>query len=578
MSKETILLVEDEQLIRKTTARFLLDRGFFILEAGNGEEGLQIFREKQPDLVITDLRMPVMDGMQFMQIVVSEAPDTPILVFSGMGKMVDVIDALRAGAWDYITKPLQNMEVLEHCVSRALERATFIKNERRQKEALEAEVKVRTEKLEEKNQRLLEEIAKRKHQEEQVLKAKLEWERTVDAMPDMVAIIDNDHRIVRVNETLLDRVGTSYEEIQGKKCYICIHGCTKPAGYCVQKQMMKEGIEKRVEIYEENLGGYCEIIASPYHDQNGKLVGSVHIIRDINERRQAEKEREKLLSRLLHAQKLESVGQLASGIAHEINTPTQFISSNINFLEETFAEILESVDQISALTHEKSSDLADKIDDLLEQLDWQDLKAEISDALKQSRDGASMIGSIVKAMKEFSHPGTKNQEIADINRLIETTVTVARNEWKYVANVETVLKPDLPEILCYCNELSQVILNMIVNSSHAIAEKLGATPEGRKGNIKISTDFDLDKIIITIQDSGTGIPEKIQNRVFDPFFTTKNIGRGTGQGLAIAHDVITEKHGGQLNFTTVKDEGTTFKIELPIDGKPRKNNSAEFPS
>ncbi|EKD35401.1 MAG: Multi-sensor signal transduction histidine kinase, partial [uncultured bacterium] len=196
-------------------------------------------------------------------------------------------------------------------------------------------------------------------------------------------------------------------------------------------------------------------------------------------------------------------------------------------------------------------------------------------AIRQSREGLARVTSIVRAMKEFSHPGGQDAEHSDVNHLIETTVTVARNEWKYSAEVVLKLAPNLPAVPCVDGAIGQVLLNLLVNAAQAITEKLGRTPEGGKGTITITTETDGREVLIHIADTGCGIPEEYQARIFEPFFTTKEVGKGTGQGLAIAYDVITRKHGGNLTFATVIGEGTTFTIRLPIaKGKAASSNGS----
>jgi signal transduction histidine kinase len=191
---------------------------------------------------------------------------------------------------------------------------------------------------------------------------------------------------------------------------------------------------------------------------------------------------------------------------------------------------------------------------------------EVPSAIRQSKDGISRVTSIVKAMKEFSHPSSKEKESIVVNNIIETTMLIARNEWKYVANVTTDLAVDLPPVPCYIDELGQVILNLLINAAHAIGEKLGRNPVGDKGEIHISTQVVDSFVEIRIRDTGSGIPVGIRERIFDPFFTTKEVGRGTGQGLTISHDVIAEKHGGTLTFETEEGVGTTFIVRLPLAG------------
>jgi len=274
-------------------------------------------------------------------------------------------------------------------------------------------------------------------------------------------------------------------------------------------------------------------------------------------------------AQLLQASKLESVGLLAAGIAHEINTPAQFIGSNIDFLDEAFADVqrlLAAVtEQLQAVRGGGDvSRVGDALSGFMEEIDWPYLSEEIPAAIRQSKEGVRRISTIVQAMKEFSHPSSKEMVKTNLNKLLETTVIVASNEWKYVAEMETDLDPELPQTECLAAELGQVFLNILVNAAHALTSKIGASGD-KKGRIGIVTRRRGDQVEIRISDSGTGIPEEIRARVFDPFFTTKAVGKGTGQGLAIAHDVVTRKHGGALSLESQTGEGTTFIISLPIE-------------
>ncbi len=257
---------------------------------------------------------------------------------------------------------------------------------------------------------------------------------------------------------------------------------------------------------------------------------------------------------MTHARKLEAVGNLAAGIAHEINTPTQFVSDNLHFLRDAFAELLSVVKSSKA----HASDGAAAPD---EEFDY--LAREVPKALEQSMEGTARISKIVQAMKEFSHPQADEKELVDINKAIETTLIVANNEWKYVADIATEFDPSLPPLYCLAGELNQVFLNLIVNAAHAITEKRGLDGV-EKGLIRISTRHDGDWVEVRISDNGCGIQEKHRPRVFEQFFTTKPVGKGTGQGLAISHGIVTKKHGGSLTFETKEDEGATFIIRLPL--------------
>jgi PAS domain S-box-containing protein len=306
-----------------------------------------------------------------------------------------------------------------------------------------------------------------------------------------------------------------------------------------------------------------------YIKPTGAIGRFVAIIHDISQRLLEAREKEKLQSQLLHTQKLESVGQLAAGIAHEINTPTQYIVTNIDFLEESFKEVTTLIAAYQRLlTAEKNQSVTPvlilEIEEVLEATDWEYLAQELPLAITQSQDGLHRISTIVRAMKEFSHPGSKEKTPLSLNDLINTTLTISRNEWKYVAEVETDLSNNLPKIPCLSDEMGQVFLNLLVNAAHAISTQLGENPNGQKGRITISTRHTPDQIEVRFQDTGCGIPEDILSKVFDPFFTTKDVGKGTGQGLAIARDVIVNKHGGTLEVKSEPGQGATFIIRLPI--------------
>jgi PAS domain S-box-containing protein len=560
----TILIAEDDLHVRKTTARYLQGKGHSVIEAANGREALQLFREKEPDILLTDLDMPELDGLQLIQAVMKEAPQVPVIILSGMGTMGDVIEALHNGAWDYLTKPIPDQEILSHSINKALAHVQSLRQKDVYQASLDQEVGKRTMELLAQNKQLEQEIKKRKAQEGLVLHAKQEWERTVDAMPDMIAIVDKEHNIVRMNKTMQDQLGMSYEELLGTKYYLHIFGKDEPPDYCPHSKLLKDGKSHRVEIYEERLGGYFEIITTPYSDPDGALLGSIAIARDINEQKRAEQEKEKLHAQLLHAQKLESVGQLAAGIAHEINTPTQFIGTNIDFLDEATQDITAFMNQLQEIAQKASQETADAINKALEEMDWKYLSEEVPLAISQSHEGVKRVASIVRAMKEFSHPGSKNKESLNLNQIIVTTVTVARNEWKYVAEVKLNLDPDLPQIPLLADEMGQVILNMLVNAAQAIGEKLGQNPSGDKGKITITTRKSENGVELRICDTGQGIPKKARPRIFDPFYTTKKVGKGTGQGLAISHDVIVDKHGGTIHFESEEGKGTRFVITLPL--------------
>ncbi len=284
-------------------------------------------------------------------------------------------------------------------------------------------------------------------------------------------------------------------------------------------------------------------------------------------RHQAEVQRKLMEVQLRHAQKLESIGQLAAGIAHEINSPMQYIGDNTRFLQDAFGELRRVLAAFQVLStrlraQPGASETLAPVEAAVQAADLDYLLEEVPRAIDQSLQGVERVIKIVRAMKEFSHPGVEQKTVVDLNHAIESTITVARNEWKYVADLEMDFDPQLPLIPCLPGEFNQVILNLIINAAHAIADVIGPQPI-QKGKITVSTRSRGDWVEIRITDTGTGIPEAIRDRVFDPFFTTKPVGKGSGQGLAIARSVILDKHGGTLTFETEPGRGTSFVIRLP---------------
>jgi PAS domain S-box-containing protein len=292
----------------------------------------------------------------------------------------------------------------------------------------------------------------------------------------------------------------------------------------------------------------------------GVFAGFEGMFEDITERRL-------LREQLLQAQKLESVGQLAAGIAHEINTPTQYIGDNIRFLKKSFAKLSTVLSIYSRLWKETCNDTVtstskQEMAAALQKIDVDFLVEEIPKSINDGLEGVKRVSSLVNAMKEFSHPGTKEKVPLDLNHAIQSTITVAQNEWKYVAEMETNFEPTLPLVSCLPGEFNQVILNLIVNAAHAIGDR-SKERNGEKGKITVQTARCSTGVEIRIGDTGAGIPLQVRTKIFDPFFTTKEIGKGTGQGLAIARSVIVDKHDGTIDFETVLGEGTTFIIRLP---------------
>jgi len=288
------------------------------------------------------------------------------------------------------------------------------------------------------------------------------------------------------------------------------------------------------------------------------------VLRDLSERT-------RLQARVLQASKMESLGQLAVGVAHEINTPNQYIADNLTYVADSFSKIAAYLKSLRPQSGQ--GDSGDRDDERAPDaqsprpFDLDYAIEEIPAALAQAQDGVHRVASIVKAMKEFSHPGTSDLTSTDVNKVVKNAVAVTQNEWKYVARLVDELQPDLPSVEGHPGELGQVVLNLIVNATHAIKDRFKGR---REGEIFVRTLTDGDCVLIEVLDNGTGIPAQIRSKVFDPFFTTKGVGIGTGQGLSVAHSIV-GKHGGELTFESMEGKGTCFRVSLPISARERND-------
>jgi PAS domain S-box-containing protein len=309
-------------------------------------------------------------------------------------------------------------------------------------------------------------------------------------------------------------------------------------------------------------------VASAVHEEEHGALSAIVVIADRTEARRLEIE-------LRHAQKLEAIGRLAAGVAHELNTPIQFIGDNIDFLGDAATQLLVAV---TAANDGNASDISAGRQSAVAALELDYLAAEIPEAVRQTRDGVVRVATIVQALKSFAHPPAPGQQPADLNRALTDTLTVARSELRRVDRIVTDLG-ELPPVICSAGDLNQVLLNLLVNAADATAET--QTPDA-PGQITVRSRQAGDQVVIEISDTGPGIPDELRDRIYEPFFTTKPVGRGTGQGLALARNVIVERHDGTLGYTSIPGRGTTFTITLPVSGHgpriPRQRQQATEPA
>jgi len=404
--------------------------------------------------------------------------------------------------------------------------------------------------------------------EMQELNAKLSVERDklkniFRSAPVTMGTLDPQGRIVDVNCALEELFGFSREELLGKS-YL---GFLSAEDVAASRDAFVELVDgarrnnqtQRRMVAKDGRSLLVNIGLTAVRDHEGKAQLLIVTVEDVTERTRLEVE-------LRHSQKLESVGRLAAGIAHEINTPIQFVGDNVHFLSGAFEQLLalcasyQNACKRSVAGQVSAEDIAQiKQEEELADLDY--LRANIPASILATIDGVGRVAKIVQSMKAFAHPDRGEKEPSDLNLALRNTLTVATNELKYVAAVETEFG-ELPMVPCFLSDLNQVFLNLLVNAAHAVGDVVGKSSQ--RGVIRVRTYCEQDHVVVAISDTGTGIPADLHDRIFEPFFTTKEVGKGTGQGLALARSVIVEEHGGTLTFTTEMGKGTTFFIRIPV--------------
>ncbi len=434
-------------------------------------------------------------------------------------------------------------------------------------EDLEFRVARRTSELIEVNKKMADEVCERTRIENQLGTIRKFLLNVIDNVPNLIFVKDFEGKFTLANRSLAELYGVDVKDLIGKTDIDFAPNREEAEKFQKDDREIIENWQEKV-IFEEKITDvkgnvhWLHTVKRPLFDGSG-VKSILGISTDMTERKILE-------GQLHHAQKLESIGQLAAGIAHEINTPTQYVGDNTRFIRDAFTDvnaILEKYRELfdAAQKGAVNDELLRDLEEEIEQADLEYLVEEVPKAIRQSLEGVSRIADIVQSMKDFAHPGSGAKKLANINKAIKSTITVARNEWKYVADIETYFDNSLPPVPCLLGEFNQVILNMVINASHAISDVVGDGSNG-KGKITVTTTrVNDDWAEIRIADTGKGISNEDQKRIFEPFFTTKEVGKGTGQGLAISHTVIVEKHNGKLKFESEPGKGTTFIIQLPLD-------------
>ncbi len=522
---ERVLVIDDEASQRSLIAATLQQNGFAVTEAADGDEGLRFAEAELPDVIISDVNMPGLDGFEVVQRLQAHArtASIPLILMTGAPQVNGMRRSMEKGADDYLPKPFDGPTLI-------------------------AAVQTR--------------LARKRSAERELREIQSQLLDVIGATPNFIAVVDAvTGKLAHLNpaaRTLLDFSEGETESISLDDCFqgndgtpISAHLQTarREGKWIGEGQLISRQGQRRIPVE-------MQLLAHPVSENQTRF--SV-IARDLTESLQ-----------LRQALKMEAIGRLAAGIAHEINTPTQYVGDNTRFLKESFERIQTVLDDYkevlrAAEENRLTPETLAKAKKALADIDPEYLAAQIPSASAETLEGIGRIGQIVRAMKEFSHPGSTEKVPSDLNKAIESTATVARNEWKYVADLNLDLDPNLPSVPCLLGEINQAILNLIVNAAHAIGEvaKTKTLPSG-KGVIAIQTRRDGGFAVVRVSDTGSGIPAEVQPRIFEPFFTTKEVGKGTGQGLAMVYSCVVNKHGGTVSFETEPGQGTTFILRLPL--------------
>lgn len=565
-----ILVVDDDLVTLSLLEKYMMKLGHEPLFANDGIMAWDLFINSQVGMVITDWMMPNMNGLDLCTKIRSSGKRgyTYIIVLTANDQKNDLIKMFEAGADDYIIKPL-DLEELRVRIKTG-ERILRLENEHKELESI-------------------------------LIESRNKLRIVLDSLQEEIVAVDSGFRIVSINNAFIQHVGISFADLHNRPCFKEDDGTLFPFNKDKIEKIVSTVFETgKSEFFLDTLNNvygdmtYREISCLPVKDEDGKVFQAVIVSKDVTDERKKSEEITSLNQRLqdavhqvkaknqklqqtlqrlketqvqmLHSEKMSSIGQLAAGVAHEINNPTGFVSSNL----ETLSDYQEDMRDLILKYRSLVTCVADKwnnegtcvdffkqasaIREKESQIDIDFILQDATDLIKESREGVERIKKIVLNLKDFAHPGVNEAQLADINRSIESTLNIVWNELKYKATVKKNFS-DLPQVNCYPQQLNQVFMNLLVNAAQAI---------DKEGEINITTRNMDGKVEITISDTGCGIPRENLSKIFDPFFTTKEVGKGTGLGLNVAYNII-KKHKGTINVESEVGKGTRFIIQLPLD-------------
>ncbi|MBU0673025.1 MAG: response regulator [Proteobacteria bacterium] len=544
MGKTTILVIDDDLQIRTLLSRaFELTNKFLVTTAGTGSEGISLIEHSFFDIALIDITLPDVDGFSLLNQIKKKSPDTICAMVTGNESIDSAVKAMLLGADDYFLKPL-SLEELRLRLERSLEK-----------------------------KKLRDEVVRLNELPGIIL----------DSIDAAVMIVNaDDLTVASANRVFFELCGNVPELILGRSLQDLIDlgmvPCLTFHEYTATiLETIRTGSHASHDSQLEQGDGerrYYESSTSPILDGAGQVKQVIHVYRDITSRKELEisleAEKKNLEAahqeletaynnlkssqgQIIQQEKLASIGSLAAGVAHEINNPMGFISSNLGTLGKYLEKVREFMTfQSQALLGIDNPELQEAIQGRRKELKIDYVLDDVKDLIEESQEGAERVKTIVQNLKSFARIDDHKPIPADINECINSTLNIVWNELKYKATVTKDLG-ELQAVRCFPQQLNQVFMNILINAAHAIDQQ---------GEIRIRTTMEDDQVVITISDTGCGIPPENMERLFEPFFTTKEIGKGTGLGMSIALDII-KKHHGDIAVQSEVGTGTTFTIRIP---------------
>ena len=519
-----VLVMDDDESVRRSIRNYLEDQDYDILEAENGRVGLEIFERRRPDLALVDLRMPEVDGREVLARITEQSPDTPLIVVSGTGVIADAVDALHKGAWDYVLKPIEDMSVLLHAVQRGLERTRLIRENRAYQHRLEELVEKRTEALRRTNVELRE--------------GEQRYRLLTENQKDVVLKISPNGKLLYCSPAVREFGGYEPQEVIGKDLseYLANEAdVARARGLLVRAAADKQAAMAEFLYQPKSADPFpIEVTAKPIVE-SGRMVALQCVMRDVTERKQADQERRELEARVLHAQKLESLGVLAGGIAHDFNN------------------ILAAIVGFGDLAAQATTD-----------------NASVQESLGQVSKAAGRAKELVDQILTFSRPDVQQRAPTRVQTVAKEALKLLGVSLPATIEIRTNIDEKCRPVLADAAQLHQIIMNLSTNAYQAMRERTGVlTLEVAHATVDTETahrDASLEPgeyVRLSVADTGEGMDRATMARAFEPYFTTKERGEGTGLGLATVHGIV-KSHGGEITVDSKPGAGTRFDVFLPV--------------